>query len=104
MVNRDTAGAFGARSSADGSAADSRTQAAVQPDRSEDYTTLSDLNAKTAELVSHVWSIETRPARSALEAALMEARLIRELKPPYNRIDRKTTRRFPISTRRPLNS
>src|SRR5712692_1628776 len=32
MVNRDTAGAFGARSSADGSAADSRTQAALQPD------------------------------------------------------------------------
>src|SRR5216683_1273666 len=44
------------------------------------------VNAKTAELVSHVWSIETRPARSALEAALMEARLIRELKPPYNRM------------------
>jgi DNA polymerase-3 subunit epsilon len=44
------------------------------------------INAKTAELVSHVWSIETRPARSALEAALMEARLIRELKPPYNRM------------------
>lgn len=44
------------------------------------------LNAKTAELVSHVWSVETRPARSALEAALVEARLIRELKPPYNRM------------------
>src|SRR6266481_8726054 len=32
MVNRDAADAFGARSSADGSAADSRTQAALQPD------------------------------------------------------------------------
>jgi len=46
----------------------------------------ANVNGKTAELVSHVWSIETRPARSALEAALIEARLIRELKPPYNRM------------------
>ncbi|HKV55407.1 MAG TPA: exonuclease domain-containing protein [Candidatus Binataceae bacterium] len=44
------------------------------------------LNAKTAELVCHVWAIETRSSRSALEAALLEARLIRELKPPYNRM------------------
>lgn len=44
------------------------------------------LNAKTAELISHVWSIETRVTRSSLEAALMESRLIRELKPPYNRM------------------
>ncbi|MGH7986863.1 MAG: exonuclease domain-containing protein [Candidatus Binataceae bacterium] len=44
------------------------------------------LNAKTAELISHVWSIETRLTRSALEAGLAEARLIRELKPPYNRM------------------
>jgi DNA polymerase-3 subunit epsilon len=44
------------------------------------------LNAKTAELVSHIWAIETRVARSSLEAALLEARLIRELKPPYNRM------------------
>ena len=44
------------------------------------------LNAKTAELVSHVWSIETRTTRSALEAALTEAQMIRELKPPYNRM------------------
>jgi DNA polymerase-3 subunit epsilon len=43
-------------------------------------------NAKTAELVSHVHAIETRPARSPLDAALLEARLIRELKPPYNRM------------------
>jgi DNA polymerase-3 subunit epsilon len=43
-------------------------------------------NAKTAELVSHVHAIETRPASSALDAALHEARLIRELKPPYNRM------------------
>jgi DNA polymerase III subunit epsilon len=43
-------------------------------------------NAKTAELVSHVYAIETRASSSALEAALYEARLIRELKPPYNRM------------------
>jgi DNA polymerase-3 subunit epsilon len=41
---------------------------------------------KTAELVSHVYKIETRTTRSPLEAALDEARLIRELKPPYNRM------------------
>lgn len=46
----------------------------------------ANLDAKTADLVSHVWSIETRPTRSALEAALLEARLIREAKPPYNRM------------------
>jgi DNA polymerase III subunit epsilon len=44
------------------------------------------LSGKIAELVNHVWQIETRPMRSALEAALLEARLIRELKPPYNRM------------------
>jgi DNA polymerase-3 subunit epsilon len=44
------------------------------------------LSSKVAELVNHVWQIETRPVRSALEAALLEARLIRELKPPYNRM------------------
>jgi DNA polymerase-3 subunit epsilon len=49
------------------------------------YFTAS-VKAKTAELVSHVYKIETRPARSPLEAALDEARLIRELKPPYNRM------------------
>ncbi len=43
-------------------------------------------DAKTAELIGHVHAIETRPARSALDAALHEARLIRELKPPYNRM------------------
>lgn len=42
--------------------------------------------AKVADLVSHVHAIETRPARSTLEAALAEAELIRELKPPYNRM------------------
>jgi DNA polymerase III subunit epsilon len=46
----------------------------------------SAVSAKTAELVSHVWKIETRLARSSLEAALLEADLIRELKPPYNRM------------------
>lgn len=44
------------------------------------------VNAKTAELISHVYAIETRVARSALEAALLESELIRELKPPYNRM------------------
>jgi DNA polymerase-3 subunit epsilon len=43
-------------------------------------------NAKTAELVGHIHAIETRPALSALDAALLEARMIRELKPPYNRM------------------
>ncbi len=44
------------------------------------------LKAKTIELAGHVWSIETRLTRSPLEAAMLEARLIRELKPPYNRM------------------
>lgn len=43
------------------------------------------LKARTADLVSHVFAIETRQTPSALDAALVEARLIRELKPPYNR-------------------
>jgi len=42
--------------------------------------------AKVADLVSHVHAIEIRPARSTLEAALNEAAMIRELKPPYNRM------------------
>jgi DNA polymerase III subunit epsilon len=46
----------------------------------------SGVSAKTAELVSHVHQIETRVTRSPLEAALDESRLIRELKPPYNRM------------------
>ena len=46
----------------------------------------ANLNAKTAELISHVWSIDTRVTRSELEAGLTEARLVRELKPPYNRM------------------
>jgi DNA polymerase III subunit epsilon len=46
----------------------------------------ANLKAKTAELISHVWSIETLTARSALEAAFTEARLIRQCKPPYNRM------------------
>jgi len=54
-------------------------------DRVSSYFTAS-VNAKTAELVSHVYKIETRVTRSPLEAALDEARLIRELKPPYNRM------------------
>ena len=43
-------------------------------------------DARTAELIAHVHAIETRLARSPLDAALLEARLIRELKPPYNRM------------------
>ncbi len=46
----------------------------------------SSVSAKTADLVSHVWKIETRVTRSSLEAALLEAQLIRELKPPFNRM------------------
>ncbi|MHB8381456.1 MAG: exonuclease domain-containing protein [Candidatus Binataceae bacterium] len=46
----------------------------------------SAVNAKTAELISHVYKIDTQLTASALEAALLEARLIRELKPPYNRM------------------
>jgi DNA polymerase-3 subunit epsilon len=44
------------------------------------------MRAKVIDLISHVWSIETRITPNSLEAALLEARLIRELKPPYNRM------------------
>jgi DNA polymerase-3 subunit epsilon len=44
------------------------------------------VDAKTAELISHVWKIDTRTTASSLEAALMEAAMIRERKPPYNRM------------------
>lgn len=54
-------------------------------DRVASYFNTS-VNAKTAELVSHVQAIATIVARSSLEAALLEARLIREHKPPYNRM------------------
>ena len=54
-------------------------------ERVASYFTAS-VSAKTADLVSHVYKIETRVARSPLEAALEEARLIRELKPPFNRM------------------
>jgi DNA polymerase III subunit epsilon len=46
----------------------------------------SSVSAKTADLISHVWKIETRVTRSSLDAALLEAQLIRELKPPFNRM------------------
>jgi DNA polymerase III subunit epsilon len=49
------------------------------------------VNAKTAELVGHIWAIDTIAARSSLEAALLEARLIRERKPPYNRMLKSAT-------------
>jgi len=54
-------------------------------DRVGSYFT-SSVNAKTADLISHVYKIETRITRSPLEAALLESELIRELKPPYNRM------------------
>jgi DNA polymerase-3 subunit epsilon len=54
-------------------------------DRVSSYFSAS-VSRKTAELISHVYKIETRPTRSALEASLEEARLIRELKPGYNRM------------------
>jgi excinuclease UvrABC nuclease subunit len=54
-------------------------------ERMSSYFTAS-VKAKTAELISHTYKIETRVTRSPLEAALDEARLIRELKPPYNRM------------------
>ena len=41
--------------------------------------------AKVLDLVAHLHAVETRVTRSSLEAALLEARLIREHKPPYNR-------------------
>jgi DNA polymerase-3 subunit epsilon len=44
------------------------------------------LRAKVIDLISRVWSIDTRITPNSLEAALLEARLIRELKPPYNRM------------------
>jgi len=44
------------------------------------------LRPRVIELISHVWSIQTRLSSSSLDAALLEARLIRELKPPYNRM------------------
>jgi DNA polymerase-3 subunit epsilon len=44
------------------------------------------LRAKVIDLINHVWAIETRVTPNSLEAALLEARLIRELKPPYNRM------------------
>lgn len=50
------------------------------------YFSQANLNAKTAELISHVWAIETRVMRSPLEAALIEARMIRQHKPPYNKM------------------
>src|SRR3981081_1518473 len=48
-------------------------------ERGRSYFSAS-VSAKTADLISHVYKIETRLARSALEAALEEARIIRELK------------------------
>ena len=54
-------------------------------ERLSSYFTAS-VTAKTADLISHVHKIETRVTRSPLEAALDEARLIRELKPPFNRM------------------
>jgi DNA polymerase-3 subunit epsilon len=55
-------------------------------ERVASYFSTSNINAKTSELINHVWEIETRVMRSPLEAALMEALLIREHKPPYNKM------------------
>jgi DNA polymerase-3 subunit epsilon len=44
------------------------------------------LRPRIIDLISHVWSIETQITSNSLEAALLEARLIRERKPPYNRM------------------
>jgi DNA polymerase III subunit epsilon len=44
------------------------------------------LRPKVIELVGHVWSVETRITPNSLEAALLEATMIRQLKPPYNRM------------------
>jgi DNA polymerase-3 subunit epsilon len=44
------------------------------------------IKAKVADLICHIHQIETRTTSSTLEAALLEARLIREHKPPYNRM------------------
>jgi DNA polymerase III subunit epsilon len=44
------------------------------------------LRARVIDLINHVWAIETRGTLNSLDAALLEARLIRELKPPYNRM------------------
>jgi excinuclease UvrABC nuclease subunit len=46
----------------------------------------SSINAKTAELVNHVWEVETEVTQSPLEAALLEARMIRKHKPSFNRM------------------
>jgi DNA polymerase III subunit epsilon len=46
----------------------------------------SSVDAKTAELINHAWKIETRATASSLEAALLEVELIRQLKPPFNRM------------------
>jgi DNA polymerase-3 subunit epsilon len=44
------------------------------------------LRAKVIDLINHVRQIETRLTPDSLAAALLEAKLIRELKPPYNRM------------------
>ncbi len=65
-------------------------------ERVASYFSQSNFNAKTAELVSHIWEIETRVMRSPLEAALLEARLIREHKPPYNKMLKSAATAFVI--------
>ena len=44
------------------------------------------LRPRVVELISHVWEIQTQITPNSLEAALLEARLIRDRKPPYNRM------------------
>ena len=44
------------------------------------------LRFRIVDLISHVWSIQTIITRNSLDADLLEAKLIRERKPPYNRM------------------
>ena len=53
--------------------------------RVSSYFTKRRADEKTLELVTQVHDLRTTPCGSPLEAALLECRLIRRLKPPYNR-------------------
>ncbi len=45
-------------------------------------------NARTLDLIRHIRSVEVTRTGSALSAALLEAELIRSLKPPYNKLSK----------------
>jgi DNA polymerase-3 subunit epsilon len=53
--------------------------------RVSSYFTKRKADEKTLELVTQVHDLRITPCGSPLEAALLECRLIRRLKPPYNR-------------------